>query len=108
SANKNIDMDGRDIGTSVFPDAQVKIFMTADPLVRAQRRHKELQNAGKKTTMNEVINNLAYRDHQDTTRKESPLTKAKDAVLLDTSAMSEQQQLDFVINEVKKAVNSAR
>lgn len=102
-ANKNIVMDGRDIGTAVFPNAQVKIFMTADPQIRAERRYKELQNAGKMITIEEVIANLAYRDHQDTTRKESPLTKADDAIVLDTSSMNQQEQLEFVLNEVKNA-----
>lgn len=102
-ANKNIVMDGRDIGTAVFPNAQVKIFMTADPQIRAERRYKELQKAGKTITMEEVITNLAYRDHQDTTRKESPLTKADDAIVLDTSSMNQQEQLEFVLNELKNA-----
>lgn len=104
-ANKNIVMDGRDIGTAVFPNAQIKIFMTADLQVRAERRYKELHSAGKKITMEEVVTNLAYRDHQDTTRKESPLTKADDAIVLDTSSMNQQEQLEFVLNEVKKVLN---
>jgi len=107
SAAQNIVMDGRDIGTTVFPDAQVKIFMTADLDVRAERRLKELLNAGKTITMEEVTKNLSYRDHQDTTRKESPLTKAEDAIVLDTSFMNEQEQLDFVINETKKVTKSS-
>lgn len=102
-ANKNIVMDGRDIGTAVFPHAQVKIFMTADPQIRAERRYKELQNAGKAITIEEVITNLAYRDHQDTTREESPLTKANDAIVLDTSSMNQEEQLEFILNELKNA-----
>ncbi|WP_118195095.1 (d)CMP kinase [Albibacterium indicum] len=107
SADKNIVMDGRDIGTAVFPDADVKIFMTADLNVRAERRLKELQNAGAVISIEEVIKNLTHRDHQDTTRQESPLTKAKDAIMLDTSSMNEQEQLDFVVNETKKATKSS-
>lgn len=107
SADKSIVMDGRDIGTAVFPDADVKIFMTADLNVRAERRLKELQNAGAVISIEEVIKNLTHRDHQDTTRQESPLTKAKDAIMLDTSSMNEQEQLDFVVNETKKATKSS-
>src|ERR1700744_2234593 len=70
--SKNIVMDGRDIGTAVFPDAQVKFFMTADPKIRAERRHKELLPKNPEITLEEVFKNLARRDYQDTTRKESP------------------------------------
>src|SRR3954467_5962528 len=73
--SKNIVMDGRDIGTTVFPDAQLKIFMTADPNVRAERRYKELSSKGDSTTLEEVFENLAHRDYQDTTRQESPLIR---------------------------------
>lgn len=105
SADKDIVMDGRDIGSTVFPEAQIKIFMTADSQVRAERRFKELKKAGKNVTMEEVFENIAYRDYQDTTRKESPLVRAEDAVILDTTSLNEQDQLDFVLNEVKKIVN---
>jgi cytidylate kinase len=104
AANRNIVMDGRDIGTAVFPQAQVKIFMTADPKIRADRRHKELLNAGKDISLEEVFENLAHRDYQDTTRTASPLVRAEDAIVLDNSAMTEEEQLNFVISEVKKAV----
>lgn len=96
----NIVMDGRDIGTTVFPDADLKVFMTADPLVRAQRRHKELLGKGEQITLEEVIENLAHRDHIDTTREESPLIRASDAVLLDNTDLDEAQQLSFVLNLV--------
>lgn len=100
--SKNIVMDGRDIGTTVFPDAQVKFFMTADPKIRAERRFKELQSKGDMaTTMEDVFENIAHRDFLDTTRAESPLTRAEDAVILDNTEITEQEQLDFAIAQVK-------
>lgn len=75
--SKNIIMDGRDIGTVVFPDAQVKLFMTADPKIRAERRYKELLPTNPNITLEEVFDNLAHRDYQDTTREESPLPAPK-------------------------------
>lgn len=104
--DKNIVMDGRDIGTTVFPHAQVKIFMTADSKIRAMRRFQELKNAGKDVSLEEVFENLAHRDYQDTTRKESPLTRAKGAIILDNTNLTPKEQLDFVVNEVKKAQKS--
>lgn len=100
--NSSIIMDGRDIGTVVFPDAQVKIFMTADPKVRADRRYKELKAAGQNVSLEEVFENLAHRDFQDTTRKESPLKRAEDAIILDNTNLNQSEQLDFVIKEVAK------
>lgn len=99
---RNLVMDGRDIGTHVFPHADLKLFMTADPLVRAQRRFLELQAKGEQTTMEEVIDNLAHRDQIDTTRAESPLIQADDAILLDNTHLSESEQLDFALTEVEK------
>ncbi|RZK48377.1 MAG: (d)CMP kinase [Pedobacter sp.] len=99
---KNIVMDGRDIGTAVFNDAQVKFFMTADPKIRAERRFKELQAKGDKNiTLEEVFENLAHRDYADTTRQESPLTRASDAIILDNTNLSQEEQLDFAYNHVK-------
>lgn len=98
--SKNIVMDGRDIGTTVFPDAQVKIFMTADPKVRAERRFKELSLKGEEITLEEVFENLAHRDYQDTTRKESPLTRAEDALILDNTDLTEQEQLEFALDRI--------
>lgn len=99
--SKNIVMDGRDIGTTVFEDAQVKFFMTADPKIRAERRYKELQSKGDtSTTMEEVFENLAHRDYADTTRKESPLTRAEDAIVLDNTELSESEQLHFALDMV--------
>jgi len=99
--SKNIVMDGRDIGTTVFPDAPVKFFMTADPKIRAERRFKELESKGNnKTTLEEVFENLAHRDYADTTRKESPLVRADDAIILDNTDLTQQEQLDFAMEKV--------
>ena len=98
----NIVMDGRDIGTVVFPDAQVKIFMTADPKVRADRRYKELKANGQNVSLEDVFENIAHRDYQDTTRVESPLRRADDAIVLDNTNINQEEQLDFVIKEVAK------
>lgn len=104
--SKNIVMDGRDIGTAVFPDAPVKFFMTADPIVRAERRHKELlpQNPG--ITLEEVFENLAHRDYQDTTRTESPLVRAEDAIILDNTDLTPEEQLMFAISKVEPFLNT--
>ncbi|GAA4788914.1 (d)CMP kinase [Olivibacter ginsenosidimutans] len=99
---KNLVMDGRDIGTAVFPEAAVKIFMTADPKVRAERRYLELTNKGQNITLEEVFENIAHRDYQDTTRKESPLVRAEDAIILDNTEMNEAEQLNFVLAKVEK------
>ncbi|GAA4518006.1 (d)CMP kinase [Sphingobacterium thermophilum] len=101
-ARRNIVMDGRDIGTTVFPDADLKIFMTADPLVRANRRFAELTLKGEDVTLEEVIENLAHRDHIDSTRAESPLRQAADAIVLDNSHMTQEQQLQFVLEHYNK------
>lgn len=98
--SKNIVMDGRDIGTTVFPDAQVKIFMTADPKIRAERRFKELSSKTEEITLEEVFENLAHRDYQDTTRKESPLTRADDALILDNTNLTEEEQLEFALENI--------
>src|SRR6478609_5517707 len=87
-SEKGIVMDGRDIGTVVFPNAELKIFVTADPIVRTQRRWDELQEKGQHTTFEEVMANLEKRDHIDSTRADSPLKQADDAILLDNSTMS--------------------
>jgi cytidylate kinase len=98
---KNIVMDGRDIGTTVFPQAQLKLFMTADPNVRAQRRYKELAPKNPNITLEEVFENLAHRDYLDTTRAESPLTRADDAIILDNTNLTPDEQLYFAIERVK-------
>jgi len=102
--SKNIVMDGRDIGTAVFPDANVKIFMTADPAVRAERRYKELVAKNPDITLEEVFENLAHRDYQDTTRKESPLVRAKDAIILDNTNMTPDEQLQFALSKVEPLI----
>ncbi len=99
--SKNIVMDGRDIGTTVFPEATLKFFMTADPKVRAERRYKEMLANGAKITLEEVFENLAHRDYSDTTRKESPLIRAEDAIILDNTDLTPQEQLDFALEQVK-------
>lgn len=93
---KGIVMDGRDIGTVVLPDAELKIFMTASPKVRAQRRLDELEAKGEKVSFMEVIENLQHRDHIDQTREESPLRQADDARVLDNSNITRAQQLEMV------------
>jgi len=99
--SKNIIMDGRDIGTVVFPHAQVKLFMTADPKIRAERRYKELLPTNPNITLEEVFDNLAHRDYQDTTREESPLTRAEDAIILDNTDLSQDEQLMFAISHIE-------
>jgi cytidylate kinase len=99
--SKNIVMDGRDIGTTVFPDATLKIFMTADPKVRAERRYKELYEKNPDITLEDVFENIAHRDYQDTTRVESPLVRAPDAIILDNTNMTPDEQLQFALDRVK-------
>ncbi|PTR01004.1 cytidylate kinase [Mucilaginibacter yixingensis] len=98
--SKNIVMDGRDIGTVVFPHAQVKLFMTADPYVRAERRYKELSPNNPDISLEDVFENLAHRDYQDTTREESPLTRAEDAIILDNTDLTPDEQLQFAIDKI--------
>ena len=99
--SKNIVMDGRDIGTVVFPDAQVKIFMTADPKIRAERRYKELAPKNPDISLEDVFENLAHRDYQDTTRTESPLIRADDAIILDNTDLTPDEQLLFALSKVE-------
>jgi cytidylate kinase len=96
-------MDGRDIGTVVFPNAEVKFFVTALPEIRAERRFKELREKGNNTiSLEDVKSNLILRDELDSTRAESPLLKADDAFLMDTSQLSREEQLDLALKEIKK------
>ena len=99
--NKRIVMDGRDIGTTVFPDAELKIFMTADPMVRAQRRAAEMPGA----SIEEVLKNLQERDYIDSHREVSPLTQAEDAVVLDNSYMTMQDQLEWLKDLISERFN---
>lgn len=94
---KGIVMDGRDIGTTVFPNAEMKVFVNASPEERTRRRVKELTGKGETVTYEEVLENIKERDHIDTTRKESPLRKAEDAVLLDNDNMTIEQQMDWLL-----------
>ncbi len=91
--NKGIVMDGRDIGTVVFPDADIKIFLTAETDIRAHRRHKELVEKGYKVSLEKIRDNITGRDRIDETREESPLKKAPDAIILDNSFMTPQDQM---------------
>jgi cytidylate kinase len=100
--NKGIVMDGRDIGTVVFPDAELKIFMTASPEIRAQRRYLELQEKGAKTDFSDILKNVEERDKIDSTRAISPLKKADDALVLDNSHLSREEQLAWALEKVKK------
>lgn len=102
---KRIVMDGRDIGTVVFPDAELKLFMTADEDVRAQRRFKELQEKGENITIEQVKKNIASRDFADTTREENPLKQANDAVVIDNTNITPQEQFDLVMKLVQERVN---
>ncbi len=94
--NKGVVMDGRDIGTVIFPDAELKLFMTADTEVRIKRRYNELIAKGQKVTLNEVRENLQLRDHDDTHRKESPLKRAEDAIVLDNTNLTINDQLIMI------------
>ena len=101
-AEKGIVMDGRDIGTVVFPDAELKIFMTASEQVRAERRYNELKSKGDNTSFAEVLANIQHRDHIDTTRKESPLKKADDAIVIDNTHLTIDQQVEKILSLVNK------
>lgn len=97
---RGVVMDGRDIGTTVFPDAEVKIFMTAQDVIRAERRQQELLDKGQMVPLQEILENLRKRDLIDSTRKESPLIQADDALVLDTSYITIDEQVDFVLRQV--------
>lgn len=99
-------MDGRDIGTVVFPQAEVKFFMTARPEVRAQRRYLELKGRGAEVTLEEVLANIARRDLDDTTRAADPLVQAADAIVIDNSELTSQEQFDLAMGEVVKAIGT--
>lgn len=105
---RGIVMDGRDIGTVVFPDAELKIFMTADPEVRVNRRFKELHERGLIVTKEEVRANLQHRDETDSTRALSPLLKAEDAIELDSSGLTEDEQLQWALAKANERIDNAR
>jgi cytidylate kinase len=100
--NKGIVMDGRDIGTVVFPDAEVKIFMVADEAVRVERRFAEMFDKNPNISLDEVRTNIAMRDYIDSNREVSPLRKAADAIELNNTHLTEKQQLDFALKLVRK------
>ena len=97
-------MDGRDIGTVVFPDAELKIYMTADAMVRAERRYKELTAKGDKVSLEEIYENVVSRDKADMSRAISPLRKADDAIVLDNSHMSVEEQMEWFDREYQRVV----
>lgn len=101
---RGIVMDGRDIGTTVFPHAELKIFMTADTAIRVERRFKELYAKNKNITLHEVKENLELRDYIDTNREISPLRKAEDAIILDNSQLNLEEQLKLVMQWVDDAI----
>lgn len=98
SVGGGVVMDGRDIGTVVFPDADLKIFMTADVNIRAKRRYDELIAKNQKVNMQEILNNISQRDYIDSNRELSPLRQAEDAIILDNSNLTRQEQLNWIIN----------
>lgn len=102
---RGIVMDGRDIGTTVFPDAELKIFMTASPEVRVKRRFQELYASNPNITLEEVKHNLEMRDYIDSNREESPLRQADDAIVLDNSNLTREEQLEKVIGWVEDRVS---
>ncbi|MBO5787776.1 MAG: (d)CMP kinase [Bacteroidaceae bacterium] len=102
---KGIVMDGRDIGTTVFPNAEMKVFVTASAEVRAQRRYDELTARGDKPDYNEILENVLLRDHIDQTREVSPLKKADDALLLDNSNLTREQQMEWLIETYNKLIS---
>ena len=102
---KGIVMDGRDIGTSVFPDAELKIFVTASAEIRARRRYDELKAKGQEASFEEILANVKERDHIDQNREVSPLRQADDAVLLDNSNLTIEEQKQWLAEEFKKAIH---
>lgn len=104
---KGIVMDGRDIGTVVFPDAELKIFMTASAETRAKRRFDELRDKGQQVNYHEVLKNIEERDFIDTNRDDSPLTQAEDSVLFDNSNLSREEQFNLLLGICKDAIENA-
>ena len=104
ASKKDVIMDGRDIGTVILPDAEVKIFLTASPEARARRRFIELQEKGEQVTYEEVLADMIQRDHDDETRAAAPLKQAEDAVLVDTSDLTLEQSMEAVEAVVRRAL----
>lgn len=103
--DKGIVMDGRDIGTVVFPNSELKLFLTASAETRAQRRYQELLERGQKLSYNEVLENVTTRDRLDSTRKDSPLVKAEGAIEIDNSNLSIQEQVERILSYVNSIIN---
>lgn len=101
---KGVILDGRDIGTVVFPKAELKLFLTASPTIRTQRRYEEIQAKGQNSTFEEIRANLLERDHIDSNRADSPLKQAEDAVVIDNSNLSKKEQLAMVSALVKERI----
>jgi len=99
--NKGVVMDGRDIGTVVFKDAELKIFMNASADTRAERRYKELKEKGQDVSYEDILKNVVDRDHMDTTRVDSPLVKAEDAIEIDNSNLSRKEQFEMILKLVQ-------
>lgn len=104
SEGKNVILDGRDIGTVVFPNAQIKIYLMASPEERANRRYKELIQKGTDISYDEVLKSIKERDYIDSTRKESPLTKAADAIELDSTGLKIEEVLDFISKRIEEKI----
>lgn len=104
-SNKGVVMDGRDIGTAVFPDAELKIFMTADNDTRVKRRFDELKSKGQNVSLEEVQENISSRDHNDTTRVENPLIQASDARIVDNTDLTPDEQFNLVKSWVEEKIN---
>tara|TARA_R110000851_G_scaffold13588_2_gene46309 strand:- start:1661 stop:2356 length:696 start_codon:yes stop_codon:yes gene_type:complete len=104
---KGIVMDGRDIGSVVFPDGELKVFMTAAPEIRAQRRYLELVEKGDDVSLEEVLKNVVERDHMDSSREDSPLIQLPEAKLLDTSEMTREEQFELLVSWAEEAIEKA-
>ena len=105
ASSRGVVMDGRDIGTVVMPDAEVKFFMAADKQVRAQRRFDELMSKGVETTISEVLGNIEMRDEIDTNRAADPLRKATDAIVIDNTTLTLEEQFEFAMRQIDSAVS---
>ncbi len=105
--SKGIVMDGRDIGTVVFPKAELKIFMTADPRIRAQRRYDEMVAKNEAVDFEEILSNITARDRFDENREESPLRRAEDAILLDNSHLTREEQFSWILEKVEEKVKNS-
>ena len=103
--SKSVLMDGRDIGTNVFPNADVKIFLTADVEKRAERRYKELLEKGQEVTFEDVLSDMKLRDKNDSSRAYAPLKMADDAILVDTTDLTIEQSLDKVVSVITEAMS---